>query len=66
MELRAFLNVMAIANDPVRYADSLILVYTDTCSVFGPYFGEDAQCAAYDAAIKTGRPFTFNTWAHKG
>ena len=66
MELRFLLNVMAIANNPAESADSLILLYTDTCDVMGPFFGEDAQCAAYDRAVKTGRPFTFKTWAHKG
>ena len=66
MTLESFLNVMRIANDPKEYADSLILVYTDNHSVFGPYFGEADQCKAYDKAIATARPFTFNTWAHKG
>lgn len=66
MDLRDFLNVTQIANSPAEYADSLILVYTDTCAVFGPYFGETAQFAAFDNAVKTGRPFKFKTWAHKG
>ena len=66
MSLETFLNLMKIANSPTEYADSLILVYTDNHSVFGPYFGEHAQCTAYDKAIASGRPFNFNTWAHKG
>jgi hypothetical protein len=66
MDLQAFLNVMAIANAPKSCADSLILVYLDNCDVRGPFFGESAQCGAYDNAIATGRPFKFSTWAHKG
>lgn len=66
MEFRHFLNVMAIANNPAEYADSLVLVYTDTCDVFGPYFGETEQLQRYAKAVQTGRPFTFKTWAHKG
>jgi len=66
MKLNSFLNVASIANDPKEYSDSLILVYTDTCQVLGPYFGESAQYAAFDKAMATGRPFTFNAWAHKG
>jgi len=66
MKLNEFLNACSIANSPTEYADSLILVYTDNCQVMGPFFGESAQFAAYDNAIATGRPFTFNTWAHKG
>jgi len=66
MKLNAFLNTCTIANDHAEHSDSIILVYTDTCQVMGPYFGESAQFAAYDKAIATGRPFTFNVWAHKG
>jgi len=66
MDVKHFLAIMEIANEPKSYADSLILVHTDTHTVFGPYFGETAQCAAYDKAIKTGRPFIFQIWAHKG
>jgi len=66
MKLNEFLNVCSIANDPKEYADSVILVYTDSCQVLGPYFGESAQFAAYDKAMATGRPFTFNSWSHKG
>jgi len=66
MKINPFLNVCKIANDPAEYADSVVLVYTDTCQVMGPYFGESDQFTAYDKAVSTGRPFTFNTWAHKG
>lgn len=66
MDLHAFFNVAKIANDPAEYADSLILVYKDTCDVMGPYFGENAQFAAFDKASATGRPFMFKTWSHKG
>ena len=66
MKLETFLNVASIANDHKEHADSLILVYTDTCQVSGPFFGESTQFAAYDKAIATARPFTFNAWAHKG
>ena len=66
MKLNAFLNTCTIANNPTEYSDSIVLVYTDTCQVSGPYFGESTQFAAYDKAIATGRPFTFNAWAHKG
>ena len=66
MKLNSFLNVASIANDSKEYSDSLILVYTDTCQVLGPFFGESAQYAAFDKAMETGRPFTFNAWAHKG
>ena len=66
MDLESFLNLMKIANNPKSYSDSLILVYTDNHSVFGPYFGESAQCGAYDNAMASRRLFTFHTWAHKG
>lgn len=66
MTLNSFLNVCEIANDPKEYADSVILIYTDTCQVMGPFFGESAQYAAYDKAVATGRPFKFTAWAHKG
>jgi len=66
MKLNSFLNVCEIANDPAEHADSIILVYTDTCQVIGPFFSESDQYAAYDKAVSTGRPFTFDTWAHKG
>lgn len=66
MELESFLNLMRVANDPKSYSDSLILVYLDNHSVFGPFFGEHAQCGAYDKASASGRAFIFNTWAHKG
>jgi hypothetical protein len=66
MELESFLNLMKIANDNKSSADSLILVYLDTCDARGPFFGESAQCGAYDKAIASCRPFKFSTWAHKG
>ena len=66
MKLNSFLNVCNIANNPNEYADSVILVYTDNCQVVGPFFSESDQYAAYDKAVATGRPFTFNAWAHKG
>lgn len=66
MKITSFLNTCEIANSPKEYADSIILVYTDSCQVLGPYFGESSQFTAYDKAIATGRPFTFKTWAHKG
>lgn len=66
MELRSFLNVMRIANNPAEYADSLILIYTDNACVFGPFFGEADQCEAYERAVASGRPFRFTPWAHKG
>lgn len=66
MTLQSFLNVMKTANNPAEYADSLVLVYLDTCDVFGPYFGESAQCEAFDKASANGRPFVFKAWAHKG
>ena len=66
MKLNSFLNVCNIANNPNEYADSVILVYTDNCQVVGPFFSESDQYGAYDKAIATGRPFTFNAWSHKG
>lgn len=66
MDLKSFLNVCEIANNPKEYSDSVILIYTDTCQVMGPFFGESDQYAAFDKAILTGRPFKFSTWAHKG
>jgi len=66
MKLETFLNLCAIANDPKEHADSLILVYTDNCSVQGPYFNESDQYSAYDRAVASNRPFTFQSWAFKG
>ena len=66
MKLNSFLNVCAIANNPAEYADSLILVYKDNYQVVGPIFSESDQYAAYDKAVATGRPFTFQLWMHKG
>lgn len=66
MKLSHFINLTKIANDPKEYADSLILIYTDNCDVRGPFFGEDAQLDAYEAAYRSERPFKFQTWNHKG
>ena len=66
MQIESFLNVAKIANDPNEYCDSLVLVFTDNCDIRGPFFGENAQYSAFDFAVKTGRPFKFNTWSHKG
>jgi hypothetical protein len=66
MKIECFLHVSGIANNPKQYADSLVLVYLDTCDVSGPYFGESSQYEAFDKAVSTGRPFKFTVWAHKG
>ena len=66
MKLSHFISLTKIANDPAGYADSLILIYTDTCHVMGPFFGENAQLDAWEKAYRTGRPFKFAPWAHKG
>ena len=66
MKLADFFARAEIANDNNNYADSLILVYTDSCTVIGPFVGEDAQFEAYDKAIESGLPFTFQTWNRLG
>lgn len=66
MRVEAFLSLVEVANDPNEYADSLLRVYTDTCDVRGPFFGEVSQFDAFDMAVKTGRPFKFILWSHKG
>jgi len=66
MNIEHFLNLCEVANSPTGYADSLILVYLDNHNVQGPYFSESDQYAAFDNAVASRRPFTFQTWAFKG
>ena len=66
MKLSHFIAHAEIANDAFEYADSLILIYTDTCDTRGPFVGESEQFEAYDRAVATGRPFKFNTWNRLG
>lgn len=62
MKVAEFLARVEIANNYEDYADSLILIYTDTCDVIGPFVSREQQCNAYDRAASTGRPFKFETW----
>lgn len=65
-QICAFLNVQEVANAPNSYADSLILIYTDTNDVTGPWYTKEQQDKAFDRAIDSDRPFKFQTWNHKG
>ena len=66
MKLEHFWNRSEIANKNDNDVDSLILIYTDTCDVRGPFVGENEHMEAYDRAMQTGRPFKFETWNRLG
>ncbi len=66
MKLADFISRAEIANNETDFADSLILIYTDSSDVRGPFVGEADQFEAYDRAIATGRPFKFEAWNRLG
>jgi adenine deaminase len=66
MKLTEFMNVSKIANGESEFSDSLILIYTDSSDVRGPFVGENQQYDAYERACRTGRPFRFDTWNRLG
>jgi len=61
MDRKTFENLCDVvqASDIVN---SLILIYTDTHDVRGPFLDQQQRSAAYERALSTGRPFTFQTW----
>ena len=66
MTLTQFLARSEYANSDSCAVDSLILVYTDTHDVRGPFIGQEEQFEAFDRAVSTGRPFVFQTWIMNG
>jgi len=66
MTLTQFLARSEYANADCCNCDSLILVYTDSHEVRGPFIGQSDQFEAFDRAVSTGRPFVFQTWIVNG